>query len=124
MYFFPQPPYFLVFAGLFIGITCGLSFQAVLKDNVNRWSKNRSSRILAEFQSLKLLLPFMGICVGICVFLASGFEIFTFNRSLGYLIALPMTVLTGWLCWSQLMNLLLQIEQGGSKALDLDSFNF
>jgi hypothetical protein len=33
-----------------------------------------------------------------------------------------MTLLSGLLIWSQLSRILTLIEEGGSKALDLDSF--
>ena len=121
-YFLPQPPYFLVVVGLFVSITCGLAFEAVLKQKVNEWSKNRSTRSLAQLQGTPLVLPFVGICIGTCLFLASGFEVFVYSRSLSYLISLPMTVGTAVLVWSQLGKVLAQIERGGSKALDLDSF--
>jgi hypothetical protein len=37
-------------------------------------------------------------------------------------ISFLLTLLTGVLVWTQLGQILIQLEQGGSKALDLDSF--
>lgn len=122
MYNFPEPPYFLLFVGLFAGITSGAAFEATLKQNVQEWSKNRSTRTLAQMQGIQLLLPFLGIAVGICLFLAAGLEIFGFPSWLSYSLSLPLTILIGVLVWSQLAKLLAQLERGGSKALDLDSF--
>jgi len=68
-YFLPQPPYFLVFAGLFIGITCGAAFEASLKQVVNNWYKNKGSDDQNLLKSSSLQIPFIGICVGICLFL-------------------------------------------------------
>jgi hypothetical protein len=34
-----------------------------------------------------------------------------------------LSIFTSWLVWSQLGKILIQLEQGGSQALDLDSFN-
>lgn len=121
MYYFPEPPYFLLLAGLLAGVTSGLAFEATLKQSVKEWSKNRSTRILANLQGSQLLLPFLGMAGGVCIFLASGLEIFGFPKLLTYAIALPLTVATAWLVWSQLGKLLIQLERGGSKALDLDS---
>jgi hypothetical protein len=123
VYFLPTPPYFWLLFGLFASITSGLAFQANLKQLVNEWSKTRSSRIIASLQGMPLQLPFIGMCFGICIFLASGLEIFGFPSNLSYLISVMLTVFIGGLVWSQLGNLLIQLEQGGSKALDLDSFN-
>ncbi len=122
MYSFAEPPYFLLFAGLFASITSGLAFESVLKQSVQMWSKNRSTRILANLQGMQLLLPFWGIAIGSCVFLSSGMEIFGFPAQLAYLISVPMTAGTAGLIWSQLGKILVQLEQGGSQALDLDSF--
>ena len=118
-YFLPQPPYFLLVFGLFIGVTCGLAFEATLKQKAKDWFS--SSDREAVDQSV-LLLPFIGICIGICVFLASGLEIFILNTWISYALALPTTLLTAALVWYQLKRVLAQIEQGGSKALDLDIF--
>ena len=122
MYNFPEPPYFLLIAGLFAGITSGAAFEATLKQKVQEWSRNRSTRTLAQMKGIQLLLPFLGIAAGICVFLAAGLEIFGFPTWLSYSISLPLTLLIGFLVWSQLAKLLAQLERGGSKALDLDAF--
>ena len=122
MYYFPEPPYFLMTAGLLAGMASGLAFEATLKQAVQLWSKNRSTRTLATLKGMQLSLPFLGMAGGICVFLASGMEIFGFPKLLSYEIALPLTVLTGWLVWRQLSKLLIELERGGSQALDLDSF--
>jgi len=122
MYNFPEPPYFLLVAGLFAGITSGAAFEATLKQKVQEWSRHRSTRTLAQMKGIQLLLPFLGIAAGICVFLAAGLEIFGFPTWLSYSISLPLTLLIGFLVWSQLAKLLAQLERGGSKALDLDAF--
>ena len=122
MYSLPEPPYFLLFAGLFVSITSGLAFEAVLKQSVQSWAKNRSTRILANLRGVQLGLPFWGITIGSCVFLSSGMEIFGFPAQIAYVFSLPLTALTAGLVWSQLGKILLQLEQGGSQALDLDSF--
>lgn len=122
MYSFPEPPYFLLFAGLFASITSGLAFEAVLKQSVQLWSKNRSTRIWANLQGAQLILPFLAISIGSCVFLSSGMEIFGFPAQLAYAISVPLTAATAGLVWFQLKKILAQLEQGGSQALDLDSF--
>lgn len=120
MYDYPSPPYFLLFVGLFAGLTCGLAFESTLRQKVQEWSKNRSTRTLAQMKGLQLLLPFLGITFGIAVFLASGLEIFGFPTWMCYTISLPLTLLICSLVWLQLSKLLSQLERGGSKSLDLD----
>jgi len=122
VYYLHEPPYLLLVMGLLAGITCGAAFEATLKQKVQEWSKNRSSRSLAQMQGLPLFIPFLGISAGICVFLAAGLEIFSFPTFLAYTISLPLTLFIGWLVWYQLGKLLGQLERGGSKALDLDAW--
>jgi hypothetical protein len=121
-YFLPQPPFFLLLAGLLTGITCGLAFEATLKDVVNVWYKNPNRKDQNLLRSNALILPFLGICAGICVFLSSGLEIFIFDRWVAYAISLPITIFIAALVWTQLGSLLQQLQRGGSKALDLDTF--
>lgn len=122
MYFLPEPPYFLLVFGLFAGITSGAAFEGTLKEKVQEWSKHRESQTLADLQGFLLFFPFLGVCAGICLFLAAGVEIFGFAHWISYGLSLSLTIFIGWLIWTQLGNVLQQIEKGGSKALDLDSW--
>jgi hypothetical protein len=119
MYYLPQPPYFLVIVGLFIGLTCGFAFEATLKSQIKEMLKRPAAQML---KGSGLQLPFLGICVGICVFLSAGLEIFLFDRWLSYALSLPMTIFIAALVWIQLDSVLKQLKSGGSKAIDLDAF--
>jgi hypothetical protein len=121
-YYFPEPPYAALFIGLFMSLACGAAFSAVLNESVKDWAKNRSTRAIAAMQGFRLFFPFMGIAIGSCVFLSSGMTVFGFPASLAYCISVPLTAFIGWLVWWQLGKILEQLEQGGSQALDLDSF--
>lgn len=122
-YYFPEPPYVMLIAGFLAAITSGVAFDTTLRQGVQKWSLNRSTRTLAVLQGIALRLPYLGICSGVCVFLASGVQIFGFPTKLAYAIALPLTIFIGILVWSQLGKNLVELERGGSKALDLDSFS-
>lgn len=119
---YPEPPYFLLVAGFLAAIASGTAFYSTLTQLVQTWSRNRSTRNLSQARGIELQLPFIGMAGGICAFLASGLEIFGFNVLISYALSLPLTIFTAWLVWSQLGNLLIQLERGGSKAIDLDSF--
>lgn len=123
MYYMPEPPLGLLFFGFFIGITCGLAFESTLKQQVNLWMKQGKKNKTVDMSAMsRLTLPFTGICVGICVFLAAGLEIFTYNRVLSYAVSGALTLLIAGLIWTQLQKLIIQLLEGGSKALDLDAF--
>jgi uncharacterized protein (DUF2062 family) len=116
-----EPPYFLVFASLFAGVTSGLAFKATLELMVRKWSRDRTINLTEEVNKLELQLPFFGISIGICVFLASGLQIFTFPVDISYAFSIPMTLGTSGLVWWQLGKLLEQLMRGGSQAIDLDA---
>lgn len=120
MYYPQTPPYFLLAAGLFIAITSGLAFSSVLKGAIGDWYKNRSTRSLSKLQGLDLQLPFAGICLGSCVFLASGMCIFGFTAKVAYLMAGPLVLLSAGLVWYQLKNNLALLESGNPRAFELD----
>jgi len=120
MYYQPTPPYFLLAAGLFIAITSGAAFGAVLKGAVNDWYDKRSTRSISKMQGLDLQLPFFGICAGSCIFLASGMSIFGFTAKIAYIMAAPLIFLSAWLVWSQLKNNLILLESGNPRAFELD----
>jgi hypothetical protein len=119
---YPQPPYVLLIAGFLAAISSGFAFSTSLKQFVNDWNANRSTRSLANLRGVQLQLPFIGICAGVCVFLASGIQLFGFSSKVAYGMGLPLTILIALLIWSQLGKILQLLEQGGSKALDLDAF--
>lgn len=122
MYYSFEPPYFLLLASLLASLASGAAFEAVLKQSVRDWQKNRSTRTLENLRGLQLFLPFLGIAVGSAVFLAAGVEIFGLPTRFAYALSIPMTLLVGWLVWSQLGKILVQLQEGGSQALDLDGF--
>lgn len=123
IYYFvlPSPPYFLLVASLLAGVASGVAFNASLKESVREWNAQKSTRSLAEIRGPKLAIPFLGILGGVCVFLASGVQIFSFSPKFAYAVSIPLTILTGVLVWWQLGKILTQLEEGGSAALDLDT---
>ncbi len=122
-YYLPEPPIGLLFFGFFIGITCGFAFDAALKQQVRSWQNEVQTGQNTDLAKMsQFLLPFAGVCIGICIFLTAGLEIFIYNRAISFAVAAPLTLLTAGLVWTQLRKLITQLLEGGSKALDLDAF--
>lgn len=118
----PEPPYVLLIAGFLASIASGSAFYKTLLHRTREWSEQRSTRSLAELRGSSLFTPFLGIFGGILVFLASGLEVFGFFPPFTYIISVVLTVATAGLVWYQLGRVLMQVEKGGFKSLDLDSF--
>ncbi len=120
-YYFPaDPPYFLFMASLLAGLVCGKSFEMTLRHLVLAWSDHHSSAVMLSLKGLEVQVPYLGMGISICVFMACGLEIFGFPTGLAYTVALPVTVGIAYFVWRQLGKLLVELEKGGSSAMDLD----
>ncbi|MGD1932569.1 MAG: hypothetical protein ACFB12_27055 [Leptolyngbyaceae cyanobacterium] len=116
---YPQPPYVLLVAGLLAAIAAGSAFSAILQQSTQNWSADRTQS-LKTIRGFSLQLPYLGICAGTCVFLASGVQLFGFPASGAYAVSAPIIALMAGLLWRQLGVILDQLEKGGSEALDLE----
>lgn len=121
-YYLPQPPFLLIAFGFFIAITSGLAFEATLKEKYQEWLTDKQELTLEIINKSSVKIPFFGICIGICIFLSAGLEIFNVSSLVGYILSIPMTIFIGNLIWQQLGKVLLQLKEGGSKAIDLDAY--
>jgi hypothetical protein len=120
-YYFPtDPPYFLFLASLLAGLICGKSFEMTLRHLVQGWSSHPSATVMLSLKGREIQVPYLGMGVSICVFMACGLEIFGFPAGLAYTVALPITVGITYFVWRQLGKLLVELEKGGSAAMDLD----
>jgi hypothetical protein len=120
-YYYAQPPYLMLIAGLLTSLLSGIAFQTVLRELIQAWQADRSTRSLAELRGWRLLTPYLGMAIGALFFLAAGVAIFGVPSKFAYIISTIMTVVVGRLVWWQLCKVLEQLEQGGSAALDLDN---
>ncbi|MBE9005339.1 hypothetical protein IQ259_09855 [Fortiea sp. LEGE XX443] len=124
MYYFPQqPPYFLLVIGLFIAVTSGFGLSGTLKVIVQKWRKDSAEKTESRSLLKPIFVPFLGITVGVSLFLYSGLAIFGFPTLLALAIGLPISLLTCLLVWLQLGSMLTFIKNKGMQALDLDSWS-
>ncbi|WP_414514502.1 hypothetical protein [Nostoc sp. PCC 9305] len=124
MYYFPeQPPYFLLLVGFLIALTSGLALSGTLKVIVQNWPSERAENTQPRSSLKQLLVPFIGITGGTCLFMSSGLEIFGFPSSLALGVGLPISLFTCLLVWLQLGSMMTFIEREGMQSLDLDSFS-
>jgi hypothetical protein len=124
MYYYPsQPPYLLLIIGLFTALTSGLALAGTLKVIVNKWQSDGAEKSSTQLSIKQLSIPFIGITVGVTLFMCSGFEIFGFPPLLAYAVGIPVTILTSLLVWFQLGSMMSFVERRGMQSLDLDSMN-
>ncbi len=120
MYFYYDPPYLLLVMGLLAALTAGSAFNALLKQSVQSWQAQHSTRTLADLRR-QLQLPIVGIAGGMTSFLAAGVNIFGFPWQWALGVAVGLTVVTTLLIWGQLNRLLVELERGNGAALSLDN---
>ncbi|MDZ7958862.1 MAG: hypothetical protein RMY34_13430 [Aulosira sp. DedQUE10] len=124
MYYFPlYPPYFLLLVGFLAALTSGIALSGTLKVIVQEWPAKGAEHIKPRSAWKQLIVPFLGITGGVCLFLCSGLEIFGFPSLLALGIGLPISLLTCLLVWWQLGSMLEFVERRGMQSLDLDSLS-
>ncbi|NMG08153.1 hypothetical protein [Brasilonema sp. UFV-L1] len=122
MYYIPQQaPYFLLIVGLFAAVTSDLALWGTLKLSVQKWQDDGAETSGSRIAIKDVSIPFIGVTIGLCVFLCSGFEIFGLPPLLACGIGIPVALLTALLIWLQLGSMLTFVERQGIQALDLDS---
>ncbi|OUL20106.1 hypothetical protein [Nostoc sp. 106C] len=124
MYYYPlHPPYFLLLVGFLTALTSGIALSGTLKVIVQKWPSDRIENTKPRSSLKQLIVPFLGITGGICLFLSSGLGIFGFPALLALGVGLPVSLLTCLLLWVQLGSMLEFAERRGMQALDLDSLS-
>ena len=122
MYYSPQPPFFVAVIGVLIAVACGSAFQNLLSQKLRESYLNLEdeSSFKIGTRDIVLTITYWGICLGIWVFLGGGFLVLGFGIIPSYGVSLLLTLFTGALVWDQINDVLSQLKQGGSKALELD----
>lgn len=124
MYYYPlQPPYILLLVGFLTALTSGLALSGTLQVIVQKWSSVNKEPIKSSSSLKQLLVPFIGITIGVCLFMSSGLEIFGFPFPLALGVGLPLSLLTCLFVWLQLGSLLEFVSSRGMQSLDLDSYS-
>jgi len=123
MYYLPQPPFLVALVGVFIAITAGSAFQNLLDQKLRESYQNKKQATSFKIEFAKdpaIAITFSGICLGVWVFLGGGLLVLGFGLIPAYGVALLLTLFTGGLVWDQINDVLQQLKEGGSKALELD----
>ncbi len=122
MYYLPQPPFLVVVLGIFIAITCGTAFENLLEQKLQQSYQNSQpeSSFKIDSKDSAIAATYWGICLGVWVFLGGGLLVLGFGIIPSYGVSLLLTIFTASLAWDQINDVLLQLKEGGSKALELD----
>lgn len=121
-YYIPQAPIFLPLMGLLISLIFGVTFQKQLEQINQQWLKNPKKEDSYTLNDFKIQLSYIGICLGVWLFLGGGFRVLGFGVIGAYGVALPIALGTGAFMWQQFGEMLVEIKEKGFKSLDLDQY--
>ena len=118
---FDSPPYALAGAGLAIAVVCGLTFARLVQDRLEAWKQDRLP--LLPLARRETVLPYVGLLVGVTLFIGASLQVFGFAAGAALLVAFLLSLATAGALWVQLVRLMQQVEAGNFKAVDFDNFD-
>ena len=121
-YYIPQPPFFIPLAGLLIALIFGVTFQKQMQQRIQSWINNPKIQGAYRLEGTDLTLSYQGICLGIWIFLGGGLQVFGFGAISAFGFALLLILGSGAFLWQQFGEMLIEVQQKGAGALDLDRF--
>ncbi len=116
-----QPPYLVAGVGLAIGIVCGLTFSKLVQQRLDDWKQDRLP--LLPLARLQTVLPWIGLLLGVTLFIGGSLQVFGFAPGAAILVAFLLSLATGGALWVQLVRLMAQVQAGNFKAVDFDNFD-
>lgn len=115
------PPYLLAALGLAAAVLCGLTFATQVRLKLESWKQDRLP--LLPLASLESVLPWIGLQLGVTLFIGGSLQVFGFAAGAALLVALILSLLTAGALWVQLSRLMGQVQAGTFKAVDFDNFD-
>lgn len=116
-----QPPYLVAGLGLAIGVLCGLTFARMVQNRLEGWKQDRLA--LLPLGNAETTLPYMGIVVGITLFIGGSLQVFGFSAGAALLVSFVLSIATAGALWVQLERLMEQVQNGTFSAVDFDNFD-
>ena len=116
-----QPPYLVAGLGLAIAMLCGLTFAKLVQERLEGWKQDRLA--LLPLGTAVVTIPYMGIVLGITLFIGGGLQVFGFSAGAALLVSFVLSVGTAGALWVQLERLMGQVQDGTFSAVDFDNFD-
>jgi hypothetical protein len=116
-----QPPYLVAGLGLAIAVLCGLTFAKLVQQRLDGWKQDRLA--LLPLGTAVVTIPYMGVVLGITLFIGGGLQVFGFSAGAALLVSFVLSVGTAGALWVQLERLMGQVQDGTFSAVDFDNFD-
>lgn len=116
------PVYSVIMVSNFFAIAFGFIFKDMLEYQVAQWDANRQSQGQIHYKTPSSIVAYLGLTLCLTVFMGAGFSVFGLVPLLAYGMAAVVVLPTALLIWVQLGSMLALLVQGGSEAVDIDSY--
>jgi hypothetical protein len=116
-----QPPYLIAGLGLAIAMLCGLTFAKLVEQRLEGWKQDRLP--LLPLGTAVVTIPYMGVVVGITLFIGGSLQVFGFSAGAALLVSFVLSIGTAGALWVQLERLMGQVQDGTFSAVDFDNFD-
>ena len=107
--------------GLAIAMLCGLTFAKLVQQRLEGWKQDRLA--LLPLGTAVVTIPYMGVVLGITLFIGGGLQVFGFSAGAALLVSFVLSVGTAGALWVQLERLMGQVQDGTFSAVDFDNFD-
>lgn len=116
------PVYTLIMVSNFVAIAFGFIFKDMLEYQVGKWNINRLTQAQINYKTPGILVAYLGLSISLFIFSGASLSVFCqiywIAYGLGAIAVFPVALLI----WVQLGSMLALLVEGGSQAVDIDSY--
>lgn len=116
------PVYTLIMVSNFFAIAFGFIFKDMLEYQVSKWNINRLTQTQINYKKPSILVAYLGLSITLFIFAGASLSVFCqiywIAYGLGAIAVFPVALLI----WVQLGSMLALLVEGGSEAVDIDSY--
>jgi hypothetical protein len=116
------PVYTLIMVTNFVAIAFGFIFKDMLEYQVSKWNINRLTQGQINYKTPNILIAYLGLCISLFVFSGASLSVFCQIYWIAYGLSAVVVFPTALLIWLQLGSMLALLVEGGSEAVDIDSY--
>lgn len=116
------PIYTLIMVSNFFAIAFGFIFKDMLEYQVSKWNTNRQTQRDINYKTPGTIVAYLGLSICLFVFAGASLSVFCQIYWIAYGLGAVVVFPTALLIWVQLGSMLALLVEGGSEAVDIDSY--
>ncbi|MGB0563531.1 MAG: hypothetical protein ACPGVO_17260, partial [Spirulinaceae cyanobacterium] len=108
----------------FFAIATGFIFKDMLEYQVEYWHQNRQTIPAIRYDQPQAKIAYLLLTLFLTLFVGECLSVFQIGSLVAAGLAVLVVIPTALLVWVQLGSMLELLVQGGSQAIDIDSYEF